>query len=81
VFTSWNGKTAVRSYDLIGGPDPEHLSLLSSHIRAGFETNVSLAGLSEAFVGTVARDGAGIELGHSAILAVANGSAVQAGTF
>ena len=81
AYFSWNGKTAVRSYDLLGGSDASSMSTVSTHVRAGFETNVSLSDFSHDYIGVLARDKSGNELGRSAVLAVANGSAVTSGSY
>ncbi|VDB95181.1 unnamed protein product [Peniophora sp. CBMAI 1063] len=68
AYFSWNGKTAVRSWDVRGDDD----ELLFAVDRAGFETNVSLDGISSQKVVVLAKDKAGVELGRSATLYIAN---------
>ncbi|KAJ7126918.1 ASST-domain-containing protein [Mycena epipterygia] len=78
AFFSWNGKTAVRSYDILGGASPNNLHTRASVNRAGFETSASLAHFSDKLIAVLARDKHGVKLGTSAVLHVANGTvAVQ----
>lgn len=79
AFFSWNGKTAVRAYDVLTGSSLDDLDVWASVTRAGFETNVSLAGNNESLVAVVALDKSGKQLGQSDALFVANGSVAGAG--
>ena len=79
AFFSWNGKTAVRAYDVLTGSSTDSLDLWTTVNRAGFETNVSLADNTEPLVAVVALDKSGQKLGQSATLFVANGSVAGAG--
>ena len=40
AYASWNGATEVATWQLWGGPDSQHLRLLGSAARSGFETRV-----------------------------------------
>ena len=79
AFFSWNGKTAVRAYDVKTGSSPGSLSVWTSVTRAGFETNVSLAGNIDPLVAVVALDKNGQQLGQSDTLFIANGSVASLG--
>ncbi|KZV76550.1 hypothetical protein PENSPDRAFT_747723 [Peniophora sp. CONT] len=74
AFFSWNGKTAVRAYDVLTGPSVDNLAVWASVTRAGFETNVSLAGNTEPLVAVAALNKGGQELGRTSVLFAANGS-------
>jgi hypothetical protein len=43
VYASWNGATTVRSWQVLGGPDPGHLAVVATEARSGFETAIHVA--------------------------------------
>jgi hypothetical protein len=43
VYASWNGATTVRSWRVLGGPDPGHLAVVATKARSGFETAIKVA--------------------------------------
>jgi EmrB/QacA subfamily drug resistance transporter len=40
VYASWNGATTVRSWRVLGGPDPGHLAVVATKAKSGFETAI-----------------------------------------
>jgi hypothetical protein len=42
VYASWNGKTNVASWDVLSGPDADHLNRTAGHSWAGLETAIQL---------------------------------------
>ena len=42
VYASWNGKTDVAFWEVLSGPDPDHLSRIAGHDWAGLETAIQL---------------------------------------
>jgi hypothetical protein len=42
VYASWNGKTDVASWEVLSGPDSDHLSKIAGHDWAGLETAIQL---------------------------------------
>jgi hypothetical protein len=42
AYASWNGATDVASWQLLGGSDAAHLSVISTTPRSGFETAIGL---------------------------------------
>jgi hypothetical protein len=42
VYASWNGKTDVAFWEVLSGPDREHLSRVAGHDWAGLETAIQL---------------------------------------
>ena len=64
VYASWNGATEVARWDVLGGPDPAHLSPSGSAPRSGFETAVRVPA-GPPFIAVRAVDGAGRPLGTS----------------
>ena len=75
AYFSWNGKIAVRSWDVRGDDD----SLLFAVDREGFETSVSLDGVKSDIIAVLAKDDTGTALGRSATLYVSNGTVAQEG--
>ncbi|KZV70667.1 hypothetical protein PENSPDRAFT_752335 [Peniophora sp. CONT] len=75
AYFSWNGKTAVRSWDVIGDGD----QLIKAVDRAGFETSLSLESANATVVAVVAKDKEGMALGRSATV-FANGTVISNGT-
>lgn len=45
VYASWNGATEVASWQVMGGPDAEHLAPVGAAAMSGFETAIAIAGL------------------------------------
>jgi hypothetical protein len=43
VYASWDGDTQVTAWKILAGSDPNHLPVVATKTRAGFETAVSLA--------------------------------------
>jgi hypothetical protein len=46
IYTSWNGATDITDYEIYGGPTTAAMSLIDTAPRTGFETEISLTGLS-----------------------------------
>lgn len=44
VYASWNGATTATAWQLLSGPDPAHLSAVSSTPWGGFETTIPAPG-------------------------------------
>jgi hypothetical protein len=42
VYASWNGKTNVAFWEVLSGPDADHLSRIAGHDWAGLETAIQL---------------------------------------
>jgi hypothetical protein len=42
VYASWNGKTDVATWEVLSGPDADHLSRTAGHSWAGLETAIQL---------------------------------------
>jgi hypothetical protein len=42
AYVSWNGATEVASWRLLGGPDPDHMSVIASALKQTFETGIPL---------------------------------------
>jgi arylsulfotransferase ASST len=42
VYASWNGATEVSRWEVLAGPSAQHLRVVATHSRAGFETAVNL---------------------------------------
>jgi hypothetical protein len=42
VYASWNGKTDVASWEVLAGPDADHLTRQAAHDWAGLETSILL---------------------------------------
>lgn len=43
VSVSWNGDTRTARWQLLGGPDPDHLYPVGTAVRSGFETTLTVA--------------------------------------
>lgn len=69
---SWNGSTAVASYQVFGGASPETLALIETEAKVDFETQSHFAGLSEGryYYQIAAIDGDGREMARSRIIEV-----------
>ena len=65
VYASWNGASAVRSWQILGGQSPASLQPVASSPRTGFETAVTVPG-SDAWFAAQALDEAGRPLATSA---------------
>ncbi len=44
VYASWNGATGVARWDVLGGPDVQHLTRVGTAAWAGLETAIALHG-------------------------------------
>ncbi|MDX6476051.1 MAG: hypothetical protein QOH95_1562, partial [Gaiellaceae bacterium] len=64
---SWNGKTDVASWEVLAGPDADHLSRIAGHDWAGLETAIQLE-TPPAAVAVRALDAHGRALGVSETL-------------
>jgi hypothetical protein len=67
VEASWNGATAVRSWEVLAGPSADSMSVVATVARAGFETSISLPG-AQAQVAVAALGAGGETLGTSAAI-------------
>ncbi len=65
LSVSWNGATDVWRWNVLGGPDAQHLTQLGTAAVAGFETEISVAHAPPVLL-VEAVDGAGNALGRSA---------------
>jgi hypothetical protein len=65
VYASWNGATEVARWQVLAGPDAEHLRGIASTARTGFETTIT-AKTRAARVAVRALDSRGRVLGTSA---------------
>ena len=64
VYASWNGNTDVASWEVLTGPDADHLSKVATQPWAGIETTIHLKD-PPAAVAVRALDKNGDELGVS----------------
>jgi hypothetical protein len=64
IYASWNGATEVATWEVLGGPRPDHLEPLGSVPRDGFETAM-VARTSDPYVAVRAKDPSGRVLGAS----------------
>ena len=64
---SWNGRTDVASWEVLAGPDPDHLSKVAGRPWSGLETAIRLE-TPPAAVAVRALDANGDELGVSETL-------------
>lgn len=64
VYVSWNGATAVRTWEVHAGPHPGSLAAAGFQGRDGFETVVPVTSEGPYFM-VIARDSSGRELGRS----------------
>jgi Arylsulfotransferase (ASST) len=67
VYASWNGKRGVARWQVLAGPDADHLSVIASRPWGGLETPIGLETPPKA-VAVRALDAAGRTLGRSAAL-------------
>jgi hypothetical protein len=65
VYASYNGSTDVASWQLLGGPSAQTLTVLETVPRTGFETSMALPA-PQSYVAVRALDGVGVPLGTSA---------------
>jgi hypothetical protein len=68
VYASWNGSTAVASWQVLGGSSPSNLEPLTKAGKNGFETGIPLT-TTPAYLAVAAVDASGAELGRSAVMA------------
>jgi hypothetical protein len=69
VYVSWNGATAVAAWQILAGPDPDHLSPIHSLPKTGFESSITVH-TTERHIAARALDATGIVLGTSATVHV-----------
>ena len=69
VAASWNGATEIRHWQVLAGRDANHLQLLKTVAKRGFETPIAVE-TDEPFVGVRALDDRDSILGSSRALAV-----------
>jgi hypothetical protein len=67
VYASWNGKQRIARWQVLAGPDSDHLAVVASRPWAGLETMIGLETPPNA-VAVRALDAAGRTLGRSAAL-------------
>jgi Arylsulfotransferase (ASST) len=65
VYASWNGKRGIARWQVLAGPDGDHLSVIASRPWGGLETRIALETPPKA-VAVQALDAAGHPLGRSA---------------
>jgi len=65
VSVSWNGATAVASWQVLAGPTPSVLAPVASAAKAGFQTTIALP-RAAAYVQVQALNGTGAVIGTSA---------------
>jgi hypothetical protein len=64
VYASWNGATAIASWNVLAGSSPTQLAPVANAPKTGFETSISVAG-KPAYVLAQALGAAGEVLGNS----------------
>ncbi|WP_018680503.1 arylsulfotransferase family protein [Actinokineospora enzanensis] len=69
VYASWNGATELRRWQLLTGNDRNHLKVVTTADRSGFETMVTAAGAAK-YAQVRALDANGRVLGSSAVVSV-----------
>jgi len=67
VYASWNGKLGIARWQVLAGPDADHLAPVASRAWSGLETQIGLE-TPPAAVAVRALDAAGHPLGQSAVL-------------
>jgi arylsulfotransferase ASST len=67
VYASWNGKLGIARWQVLAGPDPDHLAPVASRPWSGLETQIGLE-TPPAAVAVRALDAHGRTLGQSAVL-------------
>jgi hypothetical protein len=65
VYASWNGKRGIARWQVLAGPDPDHLAVIASRPWGGLETMIGLETPPQV-VAVRAVDAAGRVLGRSA---------------
>jgi hypothetical protein len=70
VYASWNGATAVASWEVLAGSDPASLAITASAARSGFETAID-ARTAAPLVAVRALDASGNILGTSPMVSTA----------
>jgi hypothetical protein len=63
AYVSWNGATQVAKWRVLAGNSSNHLKVVATHARAGFETDIKL-GKSYRFYEVQALDSKGAVLAH-----------------
>jgi hypothetical protein len=66
VYASWNGATALASWQVLAGASPTSLAPVADAARAGFETAIALPAPAAPYVAVRALDASGAVLGVSA---------------
>ncbi|MGH7910918.1 MAG: arylsulfotransferase family protein [Candidatus Dormibacteraceae bacterium] len=69
LYASWNGATEVATWQVLAGPDPQHLSRAGAAPRHGFETAIAIRP-KPAYVAAQALDAAGAVLATSRAIGV-----------
>ena len=69
VYASWNGATEIRRWQVLAGRDANHLQLLKTVAKGGFETPIVVA-TDQPYVAVRALDDRGSILGSSRAIAV-----------
>jgi Arylsulfotransferase (ASST) len=67
VYASWNGATAIASWNVLGGPSSTQLAPLANAPKKGFETSISVPG-TPAYVLVQALGASGEVLGSSSAI-------------
>jgi hypothetical protein len=67
VYASWNGKGGIARWQVLAGPDADHLAPVASRPWGGLETQIALETPPKA-VAVRALDAAGAELGQSGVV-------------
>ncbi len=65
IYVSWNGATGVATWQVLAGPDPDHLQPVGSARRGGFETAIAVQ-TAEPYLAVQALDDTDSILGTSA---------------
>ncbi len=67
VYASWNGATAVASWQVLAGPAPTQLTPVASAAKSGFETTIATPG-PQPYIAVQALNAAGAVLGTSSTI-------------
>ncbi len=67
AYASWNGATDVARWQMLAGPDAQHLREVATVTRKGFETRVNLGYLTDRYIAVRARGSNGERLGTSPV--------------
>jgi hypothetical protein len=65
AYASWNGATGIARWQVLAGPDPEHLRELADAARTGFETRIELGYVTDRYLAVRARNDDGALVGES----------------